>query len=373
MQQARRFLRHVLTLLVVNRVSHWIASIVIGVSDVVFHCVYQLFRLEHHPNFFRSWQASQCSFYPPFEIPLNDGRQYLKHSRSASDPFGVYTAAIVFRYIPRADAEKGLVALQEISPHARLDSSVEDAHGNYPVCYCFGFHQNLLSGWMLKLNRQSLGIRFKGIDYSEVCIGLLGVELNNPAHVYPGPFLFMPHLHLNRFYPTFLGRLTGLAKIWNRVNPSDENYHVHDRSTGNKLYRAEFEPYGEIAAPERFTNLAPFLKLLELPLVTCLLGDILYTYFDWGWEHSFVQPVRGRLECFSDDVPCMPRGCFEFGGIDQDVSGAFRVHVPWELVAPFRRNAIVKQFLDARTAERQTKRAHAPLSQAVTAGGTPHK
>ena len=362
-----------MTLLVVNPVSHWIASIVTGVCDVFFHSLYHLFHLAHHPDFFRSWQTSRNSFYPSFEIPLSEGRQYLKHSRSASDPFGVYTAAIVFRYISRADAEKALASLQTINPNARLDPSFEDRHGNYPVCYCFGFHENLLSGWMLKLNRRDIGIKFKGVDYSEVCIGILGVKLDDPAHVYPGPFLFMPRLHLNRLYPTFLGWMVGLEKAWSRVSPSDENYAVHERFTGRKLYRAEFEPYGEIGPPERFTNLGPFLKLLELPLLSRLLGDILYTYFNWGWEHSFIQPIRGRLECFSDKVPCMPRGCFEFGGIDEDASGAFRVHLPWELVAPFRRNALVKHLLDARAEERQVRHARPPFSQFEAAGGTPHR
>jgi len=373
MLRARRFFRRFLTRLVVNPVSHWISSVVFGFCDVVFHSIYHLLGLAHRPDFFRSWQTSHNSFYPSFEIPLRDGRQYLKHSRSVSDPYGVYTAAIVFRYIPRADAEKALASLQAINPNARLDPSFEDAHGRYPVCYCFGFHQNLLSGWMLKLNRRNIGIKFKGIDYSEVCIGILGVKLDDPAHVYPGPFLFMPRLHLNRLYPTFLGLTVGLAKTWSRVRPSDENYTVHERFTGRQLYRAEFEPYGEIGPPERFTNLGPLLKLLELPLVSRLLGDILYTYFDWGWDHSFVQPIRGHLECFSDEVPCMPRGRFEFAGIDQDASGAFRVHLPWELVAPFRRNAIVKRVMDARAGERQIIQAPSPFLQKATVDGMPRR
>lgn len=352
MPRAPRSFSQFLTLLVVNPVSHWVVSIVTGVTDVVFHSLYHAFGLARHPDFFRSWQTSRASFYPPFEIPLSEGRQYVKHSRSPSDPFGIYTAAIVFRYIPRAEAERALLPLRAINPNARLDLSLEDSYGNHPVCYCFGFHQNVLSGWMLKLNRQNLGIKFKGIDYSEVCIGILGVRLDDPAHVYPGPFLFIPRLHLNRLYPTFLGWMVGLAKVWSRVSPTDENYAVHDRFTGRELYRAEFEPYGEIGPPERFTNLGPFLQLLELPLLTRLLGDILFTYFDWGWDHSFIQPVRGRLECFSDAVPCMPRGSFEFEGIDRNASGAFRVHLPWELVAPFRRNALVKRFVDARAGER---------------------
>src|SRR5581483_1998240 len=305
MPQVPRVGWRLLTLLLTNPVSHWIGSILVGAGDVAFHAVYHLFGLQHRPDFFPSWQASSNSFYPRFEIPLRDGRQYLKHTRSASDPFGIYTAAVVFRYIPRALAERALASLHAVNPNARLDPSLEDPQGRYPVCYCFGFHQNLLSGWMMKLNRWNLGIKFSGIDYSEVCIGVLGVKLDDPAHVYPGPFLFMPRLHLNRLYPTLLGLLVGLDKVWTRVTPADKNYEVRERFTGRKLYRAEFEPYGKIGAPEQFVNLAPFQKLMELPTISRLLGEILYTYFDWGWEHSFVQPIRGRVECFSDDIPCM--------------------------------------------------------------------
>lgn len=362
-----QFLRFLFT----NPVSHWIVSIVVGMGDALFHCVYHLFGLAHHPDFFTSWQATHNSFFPNVDIPLRESRKYLQGARSLSDPFAVYTAAIVFRYIPRSDAESALASLRAVDGSARLDSSLEDSEGRYPVCYCFGLHQNLLTGWMLKLNRRNWGIQFKGIDYSEVCIGIIGVKLDHPAHAYPGPFLFMPRLHLNRLYPTFLGWMVGLRKTWSRVSASETNYEVREQFSGRNLYRASFKPHGEIGPPERFANLPRFQQLLEYPMVSSLFGDVVYSYFDWGWEHSFVQPISGQLECLSDDIPCMPRGSFEFAGLDRSDSCAFRVHLPWELVAPFRRNELVKQTLDARAQARAITGTppHVPPPQAATAAG----
>jgi hypothetical protein len=354
--------------LVVNPVAHFVASVLAGAGDAIFHAIYVVTGLAKHPHFFFSWQSINSCFQPPFELPLDEGSQYLKKARSIMDPFGNYTAAVVFRYIPFNDADRALDALRKVNSTVSLDPTLVDGQGRYPVCYCFGFHERVMSGWMLWWNRLKLPLHFGGIDYSEVCIGVLGVRLPSADHVYPGPFLYMPRLHLNRWWPYVMGKSIGLDKVVCRVAPSDSNYEVRPSGKGEPLYRASFEPYGNIAGTDDFSKFTTFRNLLDLPLLTGMLGDILYVYFDWGWDHAYVQPIRGSMECLVDGIPAMPKGRFEFTGIDQDVSGALRLHIPWELVAPFRRNELVKELLDARTAARQPTPSAA--AQAAAFGGT---
>jgi len=366
----KTFLR-VLRALLVNPVSHFIVSIITGLGDAIFHVIYRLTGAAKHPEYFVSWQSSRNCFHPPFELPLKEGSQYLRKARSVTDPFGDYTAAVVFRYIPFEDADRALDELRKVNPKVSLDPSLVDKQHRYPVCYCFGFHERVVSGWMLWLNRRNLGFQFGGIDYSEVCIGLLGVRLPSANHVYPGPFLYMPRLHLNRVWPYILGKLIGLEKVVSTVTPTDANYEVSSPANGEVLFRAAFEPYGEIAGTDHFSKFTMFRNLLDLPLLSGFLGDILYVYFDWGWDHAFLQPIRGRIECLADNIPAMPKGAFEFTGINDDAVGAFRLHIPWELVAPFRRNELVKELLDARAVARPTTTPAVSVAQAAASGGTP--
>jgi hypothetical protein len=364
-----RAIQKILKRLLVNPVFHRISSFLFGCGDVICYATYRVFGLDQHPDFFRSWQTTNCCFFPAYKVPMENGREYLKKLRSDTDPFGVYTAAVVFRYIPKVDVEKAMADLRKVDPAARLDPSLEDSQGRYPVCYCFGFHQQLIPGWGLKLNKLT-GIDFQGIDYSEVCIGILGVYLDDHKKDYSGPFVYMPRLHLNRIYPTVLGLAVGLKKIWSRVAPSDTGYEVRARFSGKKLFHATFEAYGEICPPEACENFDRFRELLDLPLLSTLWGDMLYLYFDWCWEHSFMQPVRGRVECTADDIPCMPAGAYEFQGIDCTAAGAFRLHVPWELTGPFRRNEIVEELIAQRNATRQA--LPGLYAQAAASGGTVH-
>lgn len=294
------------------------SSLVFGVVDSVEGVLYSALGLDRRPEFFRDWQSDRLAFNPPAVYPLVHPRGTPSPPFSVADARANYTAAVVPRRLPLAEIEPWLPA------GFGLDPACADERGRYPVCYTFGYHQDLRRVWMIA----------NGINYLEVCIGILGVRHLSAKPGFQGPFVFMPRLDLNRLYPTVLGRMVGLPKHWVRISATTARYSVRNK------YEASFAPNGSRAKPGDFPLLAPWQELLSMPLVTETSIGHLYMYFDWGWPYSWIQPVRGSLECRAPAVACMPRGRFDFRGIDEDPAGAFRIAMPWEMQAPFSRQSI---------------------------------
>jgi hypothetical protein len=297
---------------------HMAVSLAFGPIDFLEGRIYDLLGWDRRPDFFRDWQSDRLPFEPPAVYPLEHPRSTPSPAFSVADARANYTAAVIFRRLPEAQI------LPWLPKHFTLDPACANERGEYPVCYCFGYHQNLRRVWMIA----------DGINYLEVCIGALGVRRRSPQPGFEGPFVFMPRLDLNRLYPTLLGRMVGLSKHWTRIEAGRARYSV------DAGYAASFEPYGTRGKPDDFPLLAPWRKLLSMPLVTETELGHLYMYFDWGWPYAWIQPIRASVECTTTDIALMPRGRSEFRGIDTDPDGAFRIAMPWEMQSPFSRQSI---------------------------------
>jgi hypothetical protein len=295
-----------------------VSSLGFGAVDTVEGLLYGALGLDRRPLFFRDWQTDRLAFDPPAVYPLVHPRGTPSPSFSVADARANYTAAVVPRRLSASEIAPWL------PPGFGLDPAFADERGRYPVCYTFGYHQDLRRVWMIA----------NGIAYLEVCIGVLGVRHLSAKPGFQGPFVFMPRLDLNRLYPTVLGRMVGLPKHWIRIETEAARYTVKGK------YAASFDPYGQRAKPGDFPLLASWQELLSMPLVTQTSIGHLYMYFDWGWPYSWIQPIRGSLECLAPEIACMPPGRFDFAGIDEDPAGAFRIAMPWEMQAPFSRRSI---------------------------------
>ncbi len=311
---------------------HATSSIFFGCVDVVEHATYTILGRDRHPPYYRGWQA-EC--FPPRQYPLPETGPAPKPRFSIWDTRGFYTTTVFFRYLT-ADQAK-----QFLPPGLELEPSLIDAQGMYPMVYMFGYQQDLRRVWN----------PLRGINYLEFAIGVLGLKCPS-APGYNGPFMYMPRLFLNRFYPTWLGWLCGYPKILKRVSTGPASYTVKSLFRGEPMIDAQFEPHGTIGPWQAFEHFAPWRRQMAAPTANSYVDDgFLFLYFDWPWRYALMQAVSGTVKVTTDDIPGLPRGTYRFDGIDSSPVGGFRLAIPWELVAPFATGELPHPFEDLAPAE----------------------
>jgi len=79
---------------------------------------------------------------------------------------------------------------------------------------------------------------------------------------------------------------------------------------------------------------------LRQPIVSRLFGWNVFTYLDWRFEFSIMQPVDATLTVSSSDFPTLPPGTHAWQGNRDDEHWACRMFVPWDFVFPFGRDML---------------------------------
>ena len=313
-----------------TRLCHASTSIVFGCLDVVHRFFYTILGLDKHPDYFRDWQRDRIKNYPKVVYPLPETGPAPKPRFSIWDTRGFYTTTVFFHYLDHQQAKAFLPRGLE------LDPALVNAEGLYPVAYMFGYQQDLRRVWM----------KLHGINYLEFAIGVLGLKCPS-AQGYTGPFMYMPRLFLNRFYPTWLGWLCGYPKRLSRIVTGQDSYAVKSLFRGKPIFEAKFQPQGVVGGWRDFPNFQPWMRQLAAPQANCFFDDgFLFLYYDWPWRYARIQGVCGSVTVESDDIPGLPRGTHSFDSIDSSPVGGFRLAIPWELVAPFATKTLPQPFGD---------------------------
>ncbi|MGH9331534.1 MAG: hypothetical protein ACRD09_13920, partial [Vicinamibacterales bacterium] len=177
------------------------------------------------------------------------------------------------------------------------------------------------------------------MTYHEAILIVPNVELHDGS----GPFAHLIQLQLDHVIPTVLGWLVGYPKVWSRVTPQRHGVQVDSRSGRPRSFHVAFEPHGDEGSPRDFEHFAAcekyFKQMLvsKLPSVTSPSGITVVSQFDWQLDKARLQPLTATLQG-NFDLPGL-NGHRTWKGIDVDRFGAFRLHCPFELVAPFSADA----------------------------------
>ena len=306
--------------------SHWAWSIPMGITDVLDEFFDRLTGRSRPPAYYRSWQDLNP---PPYPLPDLDHDLPIKTSKA--DICGTYLVTLLFSYVP---VEQITATLKE-GLHIKAENVLPD--GTHPVIYMFGYTENLHRVWD----------HMRGPSYLEYAVAVPNLYIDG-TEGYLGPFLYLPVLHLNRLYPTFIGRLAGYRKFLSRMKTTENTYEIKTLFRGRPMVSATFEPMGEIETPPHESYLDRWQGLLGQPNANpYLFGQMLFLHYHWGWNFSRIQPVNANVK-LEMDMPTLPRGDYKWKAIGtaafavtgQVPEGAFRCSIPFELLPPFSRNKL---------------------------------
>ena len=306
-----------------QRWAHWLVSLTFGPLHNVMGAFYRLLAIFLPVGIWKDWQHRP---QPHFPVPPTD--HDIPVLPSKSDFCGTYLVTMVATYLEAT-------TLAALLPN---DVELDPAHiheGKHSVIYMFGYTENLRAVWD----------PLPGMNYVEFAVGIPNVRVKR-NHGYDAPFFFLPQLRLDRLYPTILGWMLGYQKIWCWVNGQDRTYTIRTL-LGRRLLEAKFTPMGTTSHTFVEPNYQHWKTLLNQPQVNPFgKADLLYLHYHWDWEHAIIQPVSAEIEVHAD-IPGLPAGSYQFPPIDQThwigemaPTGAFRVCVPFELLAPFSRRLL---------------------------------
>jgi hypothetical protein len=159
----------------------------------------------------------------------------------------------------------------------------------------------------------------------------------------PGPYYFMPRLHLDNFFATLGGVLFwGFAKHPGTFTVTGDRYSVadaNDRPITTVTWRAS----GEHRPIAEYPNFEPVRQMLSQPIISMVpvaLGPFfILSDFDKNWEVATVRPLETTMEVFVEYVPGFSGGRYpatgRSSGIDKSVLGSYELRAPWRLSLPY--------------------------------------
>jgi len=159
----------------------------------------------------------------------------------------------------------------------------------------------------------------------------------------PGPYYFMPRLHLDSFLATLGGiAYWGYAKRMASFLVDANNYTVSS-SRGTPITSLQFQAKGEFRPVEEFPLFAPIRKMLDQPLISMLpaaLGPFFVcSNFDKQWSAATMRPMQTQMQIDEAYVPGLLPGAYPAEGlspgIDQIALGSYELRAPWRVSMPY--------------------------------------
>lgn len=174
------------------------------------------------------------------------------------------------------------------------------------------------------------------MNYREVIAAIPFVTWRNPQSDCAGPFLFAPRLYLDKFLPTFIGWLVGLAKEVATIDGDKTGMNVNGLLDDKCRFRGEAAPRGRTGTPSTFPHFQQIRPMFELPLLgkTCD-GIFVRSRFVFELDQARLRaaPATVRLtRRFFDGT--LREICHAADGIDVAALGAFCLDVPWQASDP---------------------------------------
>jgi hypothetical protein len=161
----------------------------------------------------------------------------------------------------------------------------------------------------------------------------------------PGPYQFMPKLHLDNVAATIGGLLFwGFPKEMASFDVTAERYTVTNL-TGQRLTSVawQLEGDGGFLPIARYAHFEPIRKMVSQPFISMVPASLgpffILSDFDKDWDTATVRPLKTALEVNVEYVPGYPGGRYPASGlspgIDRDVLGSYELRARWRLSLPY--------------------------------------
>jgi hypothetical protein len=213
-----------------------------------------------------------------------------------------------------------------LMPECDLAPQTLTPPGQHPIILLFGDQTGVGAPWLPMMPR---------IEYLETTMAVPWVvDPNRPRDV----MAHTSRLWLNNLFATIGGRIVGFPKIWARVNESGLDYSVRTLLFGSPVFNVVTTAAGEERPPYEFPNYAAIAPIFEqkfLQRFMCM-APVVDMVMQWDMATARMQSQQMTVTVAGGADPGLPPGTYRFKGIDEDVFGAFRLQVNWQLGWPQR-------------------------------------
>lgn len=242
-----------------------------------------------------------------------------REPESPLDIIGQYAAFIVVHHIDRAVAAACLPEHFELEPPAGTPS------GTHPVMYAFGSHY-------------SVRPRFFPLwdyDYAEALVGIPNVMLRHSDDGRSGPRFFMTSVRLNNRFANDIGVALGFPKEMAHFDITDTTYQFSMSPGGPAVMAGAMHVSGDVF-DDTFPNFVAVAPLMQQPVISKTpFGLFLATPFHIDTRNAFMRPMTSSFEVHDHSLPGLPKGKYEFKGIDTTAfdGGYLSLH-NWQMSPP---------------------------------------
>ncbi len=193
--------------------------------------------------------------------------------------------------------------------------------------------------------QMSIPTLLPNMTYHEHSVGVpfTFISRDAPTPGKPGPYYFMPRLHLDNLFATVGGVLFwGFAKHMARFTVTSDTYSVTD-DNDRPITTVSWEAAGEHRPIREYANFEPVRQMLSQPIISQVPASLgpffILSDFDKNWAVATVRPLRTAMDVFVEYVPGFSGGRYpETGlspGIDESVLGCYELRAPWRLSLPY--------------------------------------
>ena len=175
-----------------------------------------------------------------------------------------------------------------------------------------------------------------GVPFSYISPGWL-----TPGN--PGPYYFMPRLHLDNVFATLGGLLFwGFAKRMANFTVTADHYAVASE-TGQPITSLSWKATGKHLPIGEYRYFEPVRQMLAQPVVSMVPASLgpffVLSDFDKQWDVATVRPLETAMDIFVEYVPGFTSGRYPKAGrapgIDASVIGSYELRSPWRLSLPY--------------------------------------
>jgi len=277
-------------------------------------------RLQSWPG---SWfgRVDQVEFWkhPPQPPPPGSPAAPSKEIISGPHSVGTMLSSMVILPLPNEAVQLMLPKGLQLAPQTLT------GQGQHPVCFMFCLQKDVRP---LMLS--------SGLTYLEFILAVPYLQWQTETGAYRGPFIFMPRLYLDHWLPIVLGWFYGFAKERARMQMAQDSYDIRGYLLNKPIIAAQFRPQGDPGPPSAFPLFTPLQEIFRQPFVAkTAVGLFSCSIFDFKLDQAQMQSIEADVHISEEFVPGLPTGDFPVKGIDSTPLGAFYIHLPWTLSAPF--------------------------------------
>lgn len=232
------------------------------------------------------------------------------------DIVGQYEAFAVVTYLDATIARQILPKDFELAPPG------DTPPGMHPVMYSFGKHRHV----------HPRGVSVYEYDYDEALIGLPHVGIRQGGTL-GEPRFHMTAVRLNNAVATAIGVALGFPKKMAIIDNADTAYAITMGTT--RIMHGEMHVTGKKFRDDH-PNFKLISPLMQQPVISkTKLGSITTTAFSIDTVNAFMTPAKMRLQILDDSLAGLPKGMYEFDGIDTKAfGGAYMSIHSWRMSQP---------------------------------------